>query len=218
MDTNIGAEAARWAGLQIDLNQKYRVGHITADHLEWFNNLKRTDRDKLAGITSPDVRFELVKTLDIMVPDDYIHETRLADFAEAHRSEFYYFNDGVTDSNFGKATTQMKPGQRFKVDVFQIKETITSEDCLAFLRSQKAILTGTQGASLVFEQKRDQLPKGQWYASFDEMERLWQDTAGHRVPVIRAHSGRDFGFYLGPFGRGWRGDCCLLSFRDDQSA
>jgi hypothetical protein len=42
---NIGAKAARWAGLQIDLNQKYRSGHITADHLDWFNNLSKDSRD-----------------------------------------------------------------------------------------------------------------------------------------------------------------------------
>ncbi len=215
MKTIIGAEAARWAGLQIDLNQKYRAGHITADHLEWFNGLKRVERDRLSGITSPDMRFELVKMLDITVPDGYVHATQLTTFTEAHRGEFYYFNGEITDKNFSRATTQLKPGQKLKVGVFQIKETVTSEDCMRFLKSQKAILTGAQGASLVYEQKREELPKGKWHVSFDEKETLWQDAGGfHRVPNVRAYTDGDFCFCLGYFEGDWYGNGCLLSFRD----
>lgn len=190
-----------------------------AGHLEWFNNLKKDERDRLSGITSPDTRFGFVKTLDIVVPDGYVHETRLASFADAHRRKFYYYNDNLTDENFSRATNQLKPGQRFKVDVFQIKETVTSEDCMEFLRIQKAILTSAQGVSLVFEQKRDELPKGRWHVSFDEKDALWQDAAGRRrVPVIDARPVGGFGFDLGRFEVPWDDDCCLLSFRDDQSA
>ncbi len=219
MSTIIGAEAARWAGLQIDLNQKYRTGHITADHLEWFNNLSRKRREELSGSVSLNTRFQLVKTLDIIVPNDYVHQTHLATFAEAHRSEFYYFNEGITDENFSRVTTQLKLGQRLKVDVFQIKQTVTSEDCLAFLKSQQAILTGAQGVSLVYEQKREELSKGRWHVSFDEKNALWKDAAGfHRVPRITAFSDGDFGFHLGSFEVDWYGIHCLLSFRDEVSS
>lgn len=162
-----------------------------------------------------DTRFELVKTLAIVVPDDYVHETRLASFAEAHRREFYYYDDNITDKNFSKATTQLKPGQRLKVDVFQIKEMVSSEDCLAFLHNQKALLVGAQGASLVHEQKHDELPKDKWYISFDEKENLWQDADGRRrVPNISADSDGDFDFGLGDFELPWDVNFCLLSFRD----
>ena len=219
MDTIIGADAAKLAGLQIDQLQKVRKGRITLEHIEWFNGLLRTERDKLSGVSRSDPRFKLVKTLDILVPADYVHATRLTSFAEAHRSEFYYYDSNLTDQNFGRATTQLKPGQRFKVDVFQIKETVTSENCMVFLHSQKALLVGAQGASIVYEQERKELPKNRGYISFDEKENLWQDADGrHRVPHIDAHSGGAFYFRLGYFGDPWRDVCCLLSFRDAEPA
>lgn len=50
----IGAEAAQWAGLQIDLHTKYRSGQITPDQLEWWLNKPTKERDKfiLAGLAS----------------------------------------------------------------------------------------------------------------------------------------------------------------------
>lgn len=45
MDTSIGADAAKLAGLQIDLLQKLRQGQMTLGHLEWFNGLTRKERD-----------------------------------------------------------------------------------------------------------------------------------------------------------------------------
>ena len=219
MDTIIGADAAKLAGLQIDQLQKVRKGHITLEHIEWFNGLLRTERDKLSGVSRSDPRFKLVKTLDILVPADYVHATRLTSFAEAHRSEFYYYDSNLTDQNFSRATVQLKPGQKLKVDIFQIQEQVSSEDCMAFLHTQKAILTGAQGASLVYEQKRQDLPKNRGHISFDEKENLWKDADGrHRVPYIYAYSDGVFRFRLGYFESPWLGDCCLLSFRDAEAA
>ena len=45
MSTIIDADTAKLAGLQIDLLQKVRSGQVTMDHLEWFNNLTKEDRD-----------------------------------------------------------------------------------------------------------------------------------------------------------------------------
>ena len=45
MDAGIGADAAKLAGLQIDLLQKMRSGQITPEHLEWFNKLNKGERD-----------------------------------------------------------------------------------------------------------------------------------------------------------------------------
>ena len=122
----------------------------------------------------------------------------------------------MTDQNFSRVTTQLEPGQKLKVDVFQIKETVSSEDCLAFLHSQQSILVGVQGASLVYEEKREKLPKNRGHISFDEKEALWQDAGGYRrVPRIEAVTGGVFGFRLGRFESPWVGYFCLLSFRDE---
>ena len=45
MSNIIGADAAKLAGLQIDLLQKIRSEQVTMAHLEWFNNLTKEERD-----------------------------------------------------------------------------------------------------------------------------------------------------------------------------
>lgn len=47
MDISIGARAARWVGLQINLLQKCWAGDITADHLSWFLGLAKEELDVL---------------------------------------------------------------------------------------------------------------------------------------------------------------------------
>lgn len=47
VNTLIGADAAKLAGLQIDLLQKVRQGHITLGHLEWFTNQSEDTIDSL---------------------------------------------------------------------------------------------------------------------------------------------------------------------------
>ena len=220
----IGAEAAKLAGLWVDALQKMRDGQMALGHLEWFNNLTKDERDRfMAGEkpvskpTSPD-KFGLFKDLGIItVPKDYVHNTRLASFEKENRKKFYYWNDAITDKNFNKATTKLVAGRKFRVKIFKqiVGGTTTSEERLAFLKTQNAILVGAQGASLVFEQKREDLPKGYWYVSFDEKEALWKDADGyHRVPCLLRRSDGDWNFGLGGFGGVWGDDDCLLCFCD----
>ncbi len=56
--------AERWADLLVDLNQKFRAGSITADQLEWFNNLSNPKRDSMIR-TKSDVKN---KTVDTVAP------------------------------------------------------------------------------------------------------------------------------------------------------
>jgi hypothetical protein len=162
-----------------------------------------------------DKRFSLLVDLGIItVPENYVHKKQLSSLS---RKEFYYFNEKITDVNFPKPTRILKPGDKLWVRVFKqtVPETTTSEDRLGFLAKLKAVHTGAQGASLVYNQKRDQLPKGYWYCSFDEKERLWKDADGdHRVPYVCAYSDGDFEFSLGCFEIGWLGDDGLLCFCD----
>lgn len=46
-NTIIDADAAKLAGLKIDLCKKMRRGHITSAHLEWFIGLTKAARNKL---------------------------------------------------------------------------------------------------------------------------------------------------------------------------
>ena len=169
----------------------------------------------LVGNATVDDRFELCNTFNTVVPKGYNHATRLDTFSKEYRKEFSYYNDNITDKNYAKATTKLVPGRKLKVKVFQIKGRVTSEDCLAHLRSQKAILVGAQGASLVGEKKKEELPVDRWSLSFDEKDALWKDADGyHRVPGVLRYSGGVFGFRLGCFEGDWGRGHCLLCFCD----
>lgn len=171
-----------------------------------------------AASAVPTEKFGLLVDLGIItVPSDYVHGTRLGTFMKENRKKFYGVNDNITDKNFPNPTRILKPGDRLHVRAYQqiVPGTTTSEERLAFLATQKAIHTGAQGASLVFEQKRDQLPKGRWYASFDEPNRLWKDAGGrHGVPRVDADSDGDFNWSLGCFERVWDGSHAFLCFCD----
>ena len=165
----------------------------------------------------PDVRFRFVTSFSIVVPQGYDHATRLAKFRNEHEKEFAFYNGDITDGHFAKATTMLAPGSKLKVKVVQITETVASEDCLAFLRNQKARLLGAQGVTFAYEQGKDKLPKGRYYASFDEKDALWEDPAGHhRVPGVYADSGGDFFFLLDYFESAWVGAGGLLCFCDEE--
>ena len=218
--TTIDAGTAKLAGLQIDLLTKFRAGQMTLEHIEWFNGLSRTQRDMLSGAdltklkqelpAEPTVKFALLVDLGIItVPDNYVHATHLASFKTKHqggKKSFYGYNNDLTDANFSNPTRILKPGDKLAVRAFKqiVPGTTTSEERMTFLATQNAVHTGAQGASLVFEQKRDQLPKGKWYASFDEKDRLWEDSDGHRrVPYVFAYSDVGFNFALGYFEDVW---------------
>ena len=222
----IGADAAKLAGLQVDLLTKVRKGSITLEELEMFNNLTPKARAERFGDfkkpkpapTKQTEKFDLLVDLGIVtVPDNYDHATRLATFKKENEKKFYSYNDAITDKNFPKPTRILKPGDKFHVRAYKqiVSGETTSEERMAFLAKQKVVLVGAQGASLVFEQKRDQLSKGKWYASFDEKDKLWKDADGyHRVPDVRALSGGGFRFSLGDFEDAWDVGDAFLCFCD----
>lgn len=175
------------------------------------------DEPKVEEVVKSNEKFDLLNTFSVVVPQAYAHATRLDLFKVEHREEFYSYNDALTDANFAKATTKLEPGRKFKVKVFQVKERVTSEECMAHLRSQKATLVGAQGASLAYEQKKDELPVGCWSVSFDEKEALWDTDGGRGVPRVYRDSDGGFGFSLGNFEDGWLDGSCLLCFCDESS-
>ncbi|OIO29083.1 hypothetical protein COX93_00430 [Candidatus Nomurabacteria bacterium CG_4_10_14_0_2_um_filter_30_12] len=160
-------------------------------------------------------RFELLVDLGIVtVPENYVHGKQLDSL---NRKEFYYFNEDIIDANFSNPTRILKPGDKLWVRAFKQVSlgSTTSEDRMEFSAKMNAVYPGIQGAYLVYQQKCDQLPKRYWYCSFDEKERLWKDTDGHRrVPNVHADSSGDFEFYLGYFESDWDGHSIILLFCD----
>jgi hypothetical protein len=162
-------------------------------------------------------KFDLFVDLGIItVPDDYDHATHLTTFGKMNRMKFCDYNDEITDANFPNPSRILVPGDTLRVRAFKptVGGTTTTAERMAFLATQNAIYTGAQGASLVFDQKRDQLPKGWWYASFDQKERLWYAVGYPRVPVVGCHSDGGFGFNLGDFESVWNDDFAFLCFNE----
>ncbi len=165
-----------------------------------------------------DDRFELLNTFEVVVPEGYDHSTRLTTFKAAHQSEenkeFYYYNEAITDANFAKATTKLAPGRKFTVKVFGINGRVTSNDCLLHLKRVSATLVGAQGISIVYEQAKNELPKGKWSVSFDEKDALPFLGGCRRVPYVYRYSDGDFRLNLGHFEDDWDDEYCLLAFCD----
>ena len=213
---NTAEEVDRLWKLQTQTSELVRSGKRSATSLA--NVLQAFMTGSVCAEFGESSKFALLADLGIItVPDDYVHATALAKFSEKNRNKFYYYNDYITDKNFPNPTRILKPGDKLRVRAFEqvAPGTTTSEERMAFLATQKAIHTGAQGASLVLDQKRYQLPKGKWYASFDEKYRLWADADGdHGVPGVDCHSDGGFGFDLGVFENVWYLAHAFLCFCD----
>lgn len=155
-------------------------------------------------------KFVLLIDLGIItVPDDYVHETCLQLFEKKNRQKFCEkrgYNYNITDQNFPHPSRILKPGDKLRVYAFKqiVSGRTTSEERMSFLKSQKAVFVGVQGASLVFEQRKEDLRMYYMYDSFDEKENIWEDSDGdHRVPYITACSNGNFVFGLSSFESEW---------------
>lgn len=165
-----------------------------------------------------DQRFGLaVKDFEFTMPADYEHDSQLDTFAEKAKRLLTtrYFDNALSSANFRNATNKLMPGKTYRVRIFPVLETVTSEDCMTFLRNLGAILVGGQGITLLADKKVDEFPIGKWTASFDEKDALWEDIIGnHRVPDVGLHSDGGRLFCLGSFEHDWSGPRCLLCFCD----
>lgn len=144
-------------------------------------------------------KFGLLADLGIItVPADYVLVT-----------EF-------TGMNFPNPTRVLKPGDQLWVRAHKqiVRGTTTSEERLALLATLNSHLVGAQGIEIV-EPKRSQLPKGYWYSSFDEKERLPLDAGRRRrVPGVNRRFDRGFDRDLGRFEDVWDVSVAILSFCD----
>lgn len=111
---NIGADAAKLAGLQIDLLQKIRKGHITPSHLEWFLGLTREQRD--AFVSSGRTNLKSVGVITIpattgtfVAEEKFVHDTghnvsvKISDISNDF--ETWFLNgDSKTEDSIGEQT------------------------------------------------------------------------------------------------------------------
>lgn len=155
------------------------------------NLMEKRVKPLLLSLATLDERYDFVADLGIItVPEDYVHLKCLSSFKERNYEKFRLYDSKITDDRFSHPGHILVPGEKLWVRVYTqiILDRMTSEDHLEFLsKFQGVVCPGAQGASLVFEQKCEQLPKGKCYCSFDKKENLWKnDDGSHSVPYVGA--------------------------------
>lgn len=198
-----------------------RVG-LTAEHAGLLNGpdgelLARRMIETLDHGSHGDKRLKYLGAFDLLVPKGYIAQAHLGSFRKKHRKDFYNYNSSLTDEIFGQTAARLIRGRKLRVKMYEVLETLSSKDCLNFLESQKALLVGAHGLSLVYEYAEVSLPNKCWSISYAAEEPMWEDSEkDKRSRIPRLHTDRDVGysFELAYFERPIGNDCCLLCFNE----
>lgn len=219
MNTFIDADAAKLAGLQMDMLKKMREKKISLQDLEHFVRGELVLVPPPAVVNVPAAKpvdpFKLLDEFDVVVPKGFKHKTCLAEFKKNHEKEFYYFNPAFTDENFAKASTQLAPGRKLKVKIFGFQR-VSSEQCLDKIREEKGVPVGAQGLTLAYLQGKAKLIKGKWHLSPDKKEALPKLDGYRLVPRVDANSSGGFDVFLGSWDGDWDDRYCLLVFCDSE--
>jgi hypothetical protein len=165
-------------------------------------------------------KFSLMLEFKITIPMDYQHGGHLNKFYKNNKEKFYFYNNDITDEKFGKVSHQLIPGKTYLVKIWMINKDMiaSSQEILALLKANKVYLTGAQGASMLWQEKRDHLPKGKWHISMDAKENLPVADGYTLVPDICCYSGGVFRFFLDYFEDDWSGGYCVIGFCEDQDS
>jgi len=115
---HIGVDAAKLAGLQIDMLQKLRNGQMTIEQLEWFNHLSQEEREQcMFQVGGPKV---------FPVTVDYTKS--LSDMIEA--GNYNRVNENITADNF---PMEDKGEHEVKLEYYRFDATVTGEEALKLM-------------------------------------------------------------------------------------
>jgi hypothetical protein len=159
----------------------------------------------------------VIADFTITVPADYNHDTWIDEFADKTKGleTTHYYNEALISENFTNATTRLEPGKMYRVRIFPLLTTVTSEDCMKFLRQQRAIFVGTHGLMLVQDLIHNGIPIEKWPVSFDKKDALWTDQDNNlRVAFMRHYKDHGWRFSLGCYDDDLISNFCLLCFSD----
>jgi hypothetical protein len=167
-----------------------------------------------------DSRFRLMKDFALTVPKEYDHLYQMRNFfANRRENDFSDFTE-IDNVLFLWATNKAVAGRTYTVKIFEIVERVSAPDCLEFLKSANAVFLNIQGASLVYQEAKNELLAGYRYFSLDEIDALaiWEHVEPNSrwMPFV-AHNRHGWQFNIermsGALGGGWGGTRdCLLCF------
>ncbi len=178
---------------------------------ETEKHYEKLDTDKNFG--------SIITEITITVSTSYKPEEQIDNFVKRVKKDktTFCFNEDFCSKNFLRSTGKLLPGKSYNIKIFQITGMVTTEQCVNFLRNQKAVMLGAQGLTLAYDVAGDEFPKGKYVTSFDEKDVLWKDPKGYcRVPVVFSSYTDDFGFFLGYFGANLDNKSCILGFFENK--
>jgi len=163
-----------------------------------------------------DDRFYLLKRVVLKVPQNYTHQNQLGRFQQ-YRKKFCYWNTGITDINFARVSQKLIPGKTYIVEFYGINTRVPDNECLEFLKSQNAILTGAQGITLFWELQKREFPLSKYTVSLDEKDALWKDKTDQisKAAGIARSPGDRWGLQVFFSGYKLQKGSCLLCFKAD---
>lgn len=169
-----------------------------------------------AGTYAPDPRFTLVDAGQLTVPVDY--DPRIIVDALDPKDFSLGFDKKINSQNFAKTSARLVPGKTYglmRADVVR-GTTISSEDCLKFIKSHQGNLMNAQGGALVSLAKREALPRDRISVFFDEKEYLPVLDEYLGVFCVSVYSDRQAHCSLGSFENDWYDNYSLFFLRDPQ--
>jgi hypothetical protein len=129
-----------------------------------------------------------INQFDLIVPASYSHNFQLKLFLAKYDTAFIispYYN---IDSCFKNASNNLVANQKYSVSFYPILQTVTSEECIAFLNSQNSVFVNVQGLTLAWELGSKKFPTDKWILSFDEAKNLLKDPNlkydYHYIPIM----------------------------------
>jgi len=218
--------------------------YLTSTILLWYNEAKKVFKNSLNPLirfimkklcflfivlffvygtrASAQINEQAIAEFGITVPAGYDHDTQIEmskEKAKKDKVKFFGYDSFFTNDNFRKEEPKLLPGETFIVKIFSITGPASNQQYLSFLNRQKAVFFGLHGLTLVFDLKKDQLPKDKWIIVFGPKDGLSADKSNngdHVVPYINTSSDGDYAFEKSYFENdGWpvtRGCCTLLCF------
>lgn len=124
------------------------------------NKLCEDLKMSMAKHSASDERFELFKSFNLTVPQNYNHETQLETFFSSIRENynFLYLYEEINDESCYLVSHKLMPGRKYKVLVIKITKEVTLSECLDFYSLQGALRVGAQGLSLFWQLKGKDSP------------------------------------------------------------
>lgn len=165
--------------------------------------LAEASKELITGSTNLYFSISLYSFGRFTVPDGYVHDSQLADFAKQKDDlGIKDFDSEITDQNFLRTPHRLVAGKEYTALIFEILGSREYEGFRPFVERQGALDVGPQGLTLVRQLCSDLFPdKENWSAlTIEKGENLYSDGRGEKHIVVLSHRGiyAQTGKHIGP--------------------